>query len=146
MSHKMNIKIACLLITVLFPFLVHANPGKLSLSGAVNMSQTLNNRTKNIHFTFNKDIKGVLKLYKIKFKNKELIKGEFWMDNTSLAKSYIKYSVIFKDKVGPIAQSKGEIHIGKGKNQKVKFGSILLAPEDMRSINAYQIQMMSANK
>jgi hypothetical protein len=156
----MNIKAACVYILAIAPLssyaaepagtCSHTNGAtrcNLSSTGTINLSQTRSfGKTKNIQFTLNNNVKGVLKLHHSKANNKDTIKGVFLVDNTSTEKSYVQYRVVFKDKVGAVAQTKGELHLAKGKNQKMRFGSIVLTPEDMRNISTYDIQMVASNR
>lgn len=118
----------------------------LKASGTVNLSQTRNPmRAKTIAFRVNDKVAGTLKLYQSRVNNKDLVKGQFLLDNTSNKKSYFRYKVVLKDKVGVVAQSKGEIHLNQGKNQKMRFGSIVMPAEHMENITTYEIQVVETN-
>jgi hypothetical protein len=114
---------------------------KLTSSGNINFMQANSPaKTKNIPFTLN-NVSGTLKLYYNRNNKNDIIRGEFIVNNSASKKSHIHYRIVFKDKVGAVAQSKGDIIVGRTKNQKVKFGSVILTKEDMKNINSYDIKM-----
>lgn len=135
----MNIKTAFVLL-LLLPFSLMAAQHS---TGGINLMQTNGvGKTKNIFFALNNNVKGVLKLYWSRAYNKDTIKGVFIMNNTGNQKYKMKYRVVFKDRVGAVAQSKGDIFLSPGKYQKKKFGSVVLAREDMRNIDSYDIKII----
>lgn len=119
---------------------------KIAATGSINLMQTHSYaKAKNIHFILNDKVKGILRLYYSRTRQGDVIRGEFIIDNVALKKSHIQYRVVFKDKVGVVAQSKGDILLTRGKNQKMKFGSVVLTEEDMRNIDRYDIKIGSTS-
>lgn len=119
---------------------------QLVASGRINLLQTRGYaKTKDIFFTINNDVNGVLRLYYSRTKNQNLIRGEFIVNNTDAKRADLRYRVVFKDKVGAVAQSKGNMMLARGKNQKVKFGSVVLMKEDIKNIHTYEIKMSNEN-
>lgn len=152
----MKISTVCLFILAMLPFYAQASEHAasctskgctLDASGTINLSQTRSfARAKNIAFKINDNVQGVLKLYHSKANNKDMIKGEFLMNNAVNQKSYLRYKIVFKDPKGAVGQTKGDLHLSHGKNQKMKFGSIVLSAQDMKNINSYQIQVYASDK
>lgn len=137
----MNIKTGLIAILLMGSSL-NALAAELSDSGSINFMQTKGYaKTKNITFTIDNNINGVLRLYYSPVKNKNIIRGEFIVNNTNAKKTDLRYRIVFKDKIGAIAQSKGNMILNQGKNQKVKFGSIVLTKEDLKNINSYDIKI-----
>lgn len=119
---------------------------KLVASGVVNLTQTNSPmRAKNIFFNLNENIKGVLRVYYSRANHKDAIKGAFHIDNLAHNTSFILYRVIFRDKQGMVAQTRGDIHLSGGRNQRLPFSTIELTAEDMKNIHSYEIQLISSH-
>jgi hypothetical protein len=117
---------------------------KLNGTGAINLMKATNaNNTKNIFLKINHDIEGELRLYHQYAKHKDAIKGEFMLDNFSGTKTQIQYKVVFKDKKGAVAQTKGQIHLAVGERQKIRFSTIVLPLQDIKNISTYEISMVA---
>lgn len=102
-------------------------------------------KAKNVFLRMSPKVSGELRLYR-KDKKQDEVGGEFLLDNFSKEKAYFQYHVIFKDKQGKVAQTKGDIHLLPGKRQKIPFSTIRLREEDIRNINAYQVKMTLSNQ
>lgn len=106
--------------------------------------------TKTISFTIHDNkISGQLCLYHANVYDdhsyKDVVKGEFLMDNISEHKTQIQYHVILKDKKGLLAKTTGHIHLRSGLKQLVHFSSIPLPVKDIKNITSYEIKFTTKN-
>jgi hypothetical protein len=54
--------------------------------------------------------------------------------------------VLFKDKVGVLAKTSGEIFLPQGTSQQISCSNIHLSLNDIKNINSYEIKLITSNK
>lgn len=120
---------------------------RLFASGPINLLKTTGKRNaKNVFLHVNDHLAGELRLFQNQIKGKHSVKGEFIFDNFLKYKTYIQYRVIFKDKKGAVAQTRGEIHLKHGKRQNVGLSTIVLREHDLKNISSYEIRLVASNQ
>lgn len=76
---------------------------------------------------------------------KDMVKGEFVIDNFSANKEYIQYQVILKDKKGHVAKTTGDIIVPLGKKQRIRLSSVPLSKKEIHNISSYEIKCVASN-
>lgn len=116
--------------------------GKINLSHADDMTSA-----RNIPLNMDNKLQGEISLYHSVGKGGVYaIRGEFLVDNLSPQKKYYKYRVVLKDKKGVVAQTRGQIHLHAGKNQKIKLSNMVMRQQDARTISSYEVHIDETNR
>ncbi len=75
---------------------------------------------------------------------KDVIKSHFLLENLTDHHANIQYHIKFKDKVGVVAKTSGEISLPKGTNQHISCSSIPLHISDIKNITSYEIKFITS--
>ncbi len=103
-------------------------------------------KAKNVPLNLNNKVEGEINLYHSEHRGVDAIRGEFVLENKQPKKMFLKYRVVFNDKQGLVAQSKGTIHLGGGKTEKVRIGNIVMNRQGARDISSYEIHVVESGR
>ncbi len=149
MSNKGVIMIArtvFLILTCFATFSLCAAENMLT-TGAINLTNADSpSKAKNVPLKLNNKVDGKINLYHSEHRGVDAIRGEFVLENKQPKKMFLKYRVVFNDKKGLVAQSKGTIHLSGGKTEKVRIGNIVMSRHGAREISSYEIHVVESGK
>ncbi len=75
---------------------------------------------------------------------KDVVVGEFVLDNLTEDNAHIHYQLMLKDKVGLVAKSAGNIFVPKGaKSQPIRCSNIPLSTKEIKDISSYEIKIVA---
>ncbi len=123
----------------------HSKSGKIELK--INLDDL---ETEKISFVLrNKKITGDLLVFHTNIYDddsyKDVIKSHFMLENLTDHHANIQYQIMFKDKVGVVAKTTGDISLPQGKNQQISCSSIPLHVNDIKNITSYEIKFITSN-
>ncbi|MBS0286659.1 MAG: hypothetical protein JSR17_05145 [Proteobacteria bacterium] len=75
---------------------------------------------------------------------KDVIQGEFLLDNHTEHNAHVQYQLLLKDKIGLIAKTVGSIHLPKGAKQPIRCSNIPLSAKEIKNINSYEIRLVTS--
>lgn len=75
---------------------------------------------------------------------KDVVQGEFLLDNLTEHHTNVQYQLLLKDKIGLIAKSVGNIHLPKGTKQPIRCSNIPLSAKEIKNINSYELRLVTS--
>lgn len=123
----------------------------LTLKGAINIKATSDtgDAIKIPLVLINEKMLGDLLLYQSHVYDddhfKDVVKGEFVIDNLTARNEYIQYQVVLNGKNGLIAKTTGDMIVKPGKNQTIRLSNVPLNTKEIAKITTYEIKCISSN-